>query len=177
MSEGDRVHDPIDPAFPYGGMFLLLEPFMRTSATRIPPAMGPSAWELAQRFAGLHQTMTIYFGQDGIAYDHPLAAHPDAEDADLVAAMVADHHRQLMCSWRFPQLVAQCAEALAVFTDDDSLARFFAGELHTAYCASWTEWITLLRDSLTDHLRHEHGPVGWTGGRAQRQATRTNHGT
>ncbi|MEV7611598.1 hypothetical protein [Streptomyces sp. NPDC089799] len=132
------------------------------------PGMVPTAWELSRRFPQLHEMLVVWFGQDGLALEDE-----DLTDTERIELYVADcHDRISVCPWQLPRIVAECAEALALFTDDDSLRRFFAGELGLGSASqdSWTVWLTLISDTLTDHLRREHGPMPWTGGREEQSA-------
>ncbi|MFJ2788498.1 MULTISPECIES: hypothetical protein [unclassified Streptomyces] len=125
-------------------------------------AAEPTVWELSQRFPKLTGILDLYFGQDGIALEDE-----DLSDEDGIGLYVATWHPLGACSWRFSPVVAECAEALALFQDDTTLRRFFADELglgsgsHT----SWSAWLTLISEVLTTHLRQEHGPCSWTSGR------------
>ncbi|MEV7275513.1 hypothetical protein [Streptomyces sp. NPDC093111] len=122
----------------------------------------PTAWELAQRFPQLTGMLDLYFGQDGVALEDE-----DLSDEDGIGLYVAYWHKRGTCAWRLPPVVAECAEALALFQDDVTLRRFFADELglgsgsHT----SWSAWLALISEVLTTHLRQEHGPCSWISGR------------
>ncbi|MEU6928292.1 hypothetical protein [Streptomyces sp. NPDC046374] len=122
----------------------------------------PTVWELERRFPQLGNMLRPYFGQDGIALEDE-----DLSDEDGIGLYVANWHLVGTCLWHFPLVVAECAEALALFQDDATLRRFFADELglgsgsHT----SWSAWLTLISEVLTTHLRQEHGPCSWTSGR------------
>ncbi|MFI1977844.1 hypothetical protein [Streptomyces wedmorensis] len=63
----------------------------------------------------------------------------------------------------------ECAEVLALFSDDALLGRFFGFELPLGSSSqtSWTAWLNLISDTLATHLRREHGPLAWTGGREE----------
>ncbi|MFD9423913.1 MULTISPECIES: hypothetical protein [unclassified Streptomyces] len=124
----------------------------------------PTVWELGLRFPQLTQMLSLYFGQDGIALEDP-----DLTDVEGIGLFVAECHGGGLCQWRLPPLVAECAEALALFPDEGALSRFFAVELGLGSGSqeSWTTWLTLIPDTLTDHLRREHGPIAWTGGREE----------
>ncbi|MFI9117425.1 hypothetical protein [Streptomyces venezuelae] len=124
----------------------------------------PTVWELERRFPQLLDLLRPYFGQDGIALEDE-----ELSDADGIGLYVANWHQVGTCLWHFPLVVAECAEALALFQDDDTLRRFFAGDLGLGSGShrSWSAWLTLISDTLTTHLRREHGPVTWTGGREE----------
>ncbi|MEU4081742.1 hypothetical protein DEJ45_30135 [Streptomyces venezuelae] len=123
----------------------------------------PTTWELAQRFPLLSGMLDLYFGQDGIALEE------EVSDVDGIGLYVTYWHERGTCPWRLPPVVAECAEALALFQDDDTLRRFFADDLGLGSGShrSWSAWLTLISDTLTTHLRREHGPVTWTGGREE----------
>ncbi|WP_328945666.1 hypothetical protein OG259_33700 [Streptomyces sp. NBC_00250] len=124
----------------------------------------PTAWELAQRFPLLHGMLDAYFGQDGIAMEDE-----ELSDVERIGLYVAYWHGRGTCPWRLPPVVAECSEALALFQDDDTLRRFFARDLGLGSGShdSWSDWLTLIADTLTTHLRREHGPLTWTGGREE----------
>ncbi|MFD3994058.1 hypothetical protein [Streptomyces sp. NPDC058583] len=124
----------------------------------------PTVWELAQRFPQLTGMLDLYFGQDGVALEEE-----NLSDEDGIGLYVAYWHERRTCPWRLPPVVAECAEALALFQDDVTLRRFFAGELGLGSGAheSWSAWLTLISDFLTTHLRQEHGPCAWTAGREE----------
>ncbi|MFI6980998.1 hypothetical protein ACIBSV_20740 [Embleya sp. NPDC050154] len=121
----------------------------------------PTAWELRQRFGRLADMLELYFGQDGIALEEETLS-----DAEGIALYVEHTHQQGLCHWYLPMVVAECAEALALFPDDGALYRFFRIErgLGSGSHESWTAWLNLISDILTNHLRQVHGPVTWTGG-------------
>ncbi|MEU4066038.1 hypothetical protein AB0F25_27110 [Streptomyces wedmorensis] len=124
----------------------------------------PSVGELRGRFPKLEGMLGVYFGQDGIAVEDP-----DLTDTERIGVFVADCHGRDLCTWRLPPLVGECAEALALFSDDALLGRFFGFELllGSSSQTSWTAWLNLISDTLTTHLRREHGPLAWTGGREE----------
>ncbi|WP_234439296.1 MULTISPECIES: WXG100 family type VII secretion target [Streptomyces] len=124
----------------------------------------PGVGELRGRFPKLEGMLGVYFGQDGIAVEDP-----DLTDTERIGVFVADCHGRDLCTWRLPPLVGECAEALALFSDDALLGRFFGFELllGSSSQTSWTAWLNLISDTLTTHLRREHGPLAWTGGREE----------
>ncbi|MEU8133297.1 hypothetical protein [Streptodolium elevatio] len=78
---------------------------------------------------------------------------------------MANIHKTGICIWELPTIVAECAEARALFHDDAALRSFFA-DTHghgSAGNSSWSAWLDLISQVLNDHLRHEHGPVQYHG--------------
>ncbi|MCF2534036.1 hypothetical protein [Yinghuangia soli] len=116
----------------------------------------PTAWELGRRFGRLHGMLSMYFGQDGIALEPE-----DLTDVERIGMYVADTHERGLCTWTLPTVVAECAQGLVMFQDDEALRGFFAEALGLGSCghASWTTWLDLISQVLSEHLREGHGPV------------------
>lgn len=116
----------------------------------------PTAWELGQLLGHLRGMLDMYFGQDGVALEDE-----DLTDAERIGVYLADNHRRGLCTWALPTVVGECAQARALFHDDDALRGFFAETHGHGSCGhtSWTVWLDLISRVLTDHLRDEHGSV------------------
>jgi hypothetical protein len=111
----------------------------------------PTSWEFAQRFPQLSGFLLNYYGQDGMATEGELT---EAEGLQLYI-----EHCHPICLWRLPRIVAECAEALAIFQDEESLQRFFEVEhgLGSGDLA-WSAWLPLIAETFTGHLREQHAP-------------------
>jgi hypothetical protein len=127
-------------------------PFDREAIFGTPLTTG----ELALRFPRLTQLLVLYFGQDGLAVDDDIQ---DATPGEGLRLVVSDTHP--WCPWQLPGLIAECAEALAVFHTEDQLARFFgraeAGGGSTG--ERFTDFLPLVADIFTEHLREAHSPM------------------
>jgi hypothetical protein len=111
----------------------------------------PTSWELRRRFPQLSEFLLNYFGQDGMATEDDLT---ESEGLQLYI-----EHCHPICLWRLPRIVAECTEALVILHDEESLSRFFevehglgSGDL------SWSDWLPLIVDTFTTHMREQHPP-------------------
>ncbi|MBC3981261.1 hypothetical protein H8N01_01390 [Streptomyces sp. AC536] len=110
----------------------------------------PTRHELNFRFPHLNHLLQVYFGQDGIAYE-------DDETTEVQGLEMYIQSVHPTCPWRLPGLVGECHEALALFHDEDSLFWFFQeGYLMGSGSLSWTEWLPLIADTMTAHMREHH---------------------
>ncbi|WP_405973013.1 hypothetical protein OG496_29290 [Streptomyces sp. NBC_00988] len=115
-----------------------------------------TARELALRFPRLNQFLLNYFGQDGLAVDD------DMQDATLEEGLhlvISDTHP--WCPWQLPGLIAECAEARAVFHTEEQLDAFFGGGGMGGGSAGerFTDFFPIVVDAFTEHLREAHSPM------------------
>ncbi|GAA4699682.1 contact-dependent growth inhibition system immunity protein [Streptomyces youssoufiensis] len=110
----------------------------------------PTRDEINVRFPHLNHLLQVYFGQDGIAYE-------DDETTEVQGLEMYVEGIHPTCPWLLPGLVGECHEALALFHDEDSLFWFFQeGYLMGSGSLSWTEWLPLIADTMTAHMREHH---------------------
>ncbi|MFF6989533.1 hypothetical protein [Streptomyces sp. NPDC010273] len=112
-----------------------------------------TARELGLRFPRLRQFLVNYFGQDGLAVDD------DMQDATLEEGLhlvISDTHP--WCPWQLPGLIAECAEARAVFHTEEQLDAFFGGGGMGGGSAGerFTDFFPIVVDTFTEHLREVH---------------------
>ncbi|MBB5939602.1 hypothetical protein [Streptomyces zagrosensis] len=116
----------------------------------------PTSQELNLRFPQLNHLLHAYFGQDGIATED------DITEVEGLGMYIDDFHPT--CPWRLPGLVGECHEALALFHDETSLRWFFEEEQGMGSgTLSWSEWIPLIADTVSGHMREHHGYRWQTG--------------
>ncbi|UWE13263.1 hypothetical protein [Actinacidiphila bryophytorum] len=110
--------------------------------------------ELAVRFPALTDMLVVYYGQDGIAVEE----YPDDPRRSL-QVVVDDWHP--WCASYMPPLAAQCQEALTLFQTEEALEQFFTADHGGDSCGlPWLEWLPLVIDVVTEHLRAHH-PLRW----------------
>ncbi|SES07811.1 hypothetical protein SAMN04487983_103055 [Streptomyces sp. yr375] len=111
----------------------------------------PTSWELGCRFPQLTEFLQNYYDQDGMATEEDMT---EAEGLQLFI-----DHCHPICLWCLPPVVAECAEALAIFHSEDTLRRFFEEEhgLGSGTLA-WSDWLPLIIDTFTAHMREYHAP-------------------
>ncbi|MEU8546676.1 hypothetical protein [Streptomyces roseoverticillatus] len=112
----------------------------------------PGPWELSHRFPRLKQVLTIYFGQDGLAYEGETEDMPEAEG---VRTWINDDVHP-NCVWELPGTVAECYEALALFTDEVSLDRFFTHLNMGSGYMPWLEFLPMFAQECINHMREHH---------------------
>ncbi|WP_424891487.1 hypothetical protein [Streptomyces sp. XH2] len=114
----------------------------------------PGLSELRYRFPRLRQVLTIYFGQDGLAYEGEMEGTSEDEGVRMWINDVHPH-----CVWRLPGVVAECYEALTLFTDEDSLDRFLTRLNMGSGYMPWLEFLPMFAQECINHMR-EHHPSG-----------------
>ena len=122
-----------------------------------------TAGELALRFPRLKQFLVNYFGQDGLAVDDDMMDATLEEGLDLV---ISDTHP--WCPWKLPGLLAECAEARAVFHTEEQLDAFFGGAGMGGGSAGegFTNFFPVVVNAFTEHLREAHAGM-WVRGRGR----------
>lgn len=122
-----------------------------------------TAGELALRFPRLKQFLVNYFGQDGLAVDDDMMDATLEEGLDLV---ISDTHP--WCPWKLPGLLAECAEARAVFHTEEQLDAFFGGAGMGGGSAGegFTNFFPVVVNAFTEHLREAHAGM-WERGRGR----------
>ncbi|MGK5631161.1 hypothetical protein [Streptomyces sp. URMC 123] len=113
--------------------------------------VAPPRWELMRRFPRLHEFLTNYYGQAGIVFDDDLTEREGL-------ALFIDHWHPA-CLWELPAIIGECHEALATFHTDEALTRFFTDHVMGSGTLTWPEWIPLIAETFSAHLREQHPPV------------------
>ncbi|MET7679287.1 hypothetical protein [Streptomyces sp. NPDC005423] len=113
----------------------------------------PTSQELADRFPRLNELLSNYFGQDGIATED------DLTESEGLQLFIEECHRHPICLWNLPPVVAECAEAMAIFHSEESLHRFFEVEHGLGSGAlAWSDWLPLIVETFSTHMREQHPP-------------------
>ncbi|MFE0043142.1 hypothetical protein [Streptomyces albireticuli] len=111
----------------------------------------PGLRELSYRFPRLKQVLTSYFGQDGLAYEGEMEGTSEDEGVRMWINDVHPH-----CVWRLPGAVAECYEALALFTDEESLDRALPRLGMGSGYMPWLEFLPMFAQECINHMREHH---------------------
>lgn len=114
----------------------------------------PTSQELGRRFPRLTEFLLNYYGQDG------MATEGDMTEVEGLQLFIEECHP--ICLWCLPPVAAECTEALAIFHSEETLRRFFEEE-HGLGSGNltWSEWLPLIIETFTAHMREHHSP-DWT---------------
>ncbi|GAA3792482.1 hypothetical protein ACFS5L_12180 [Streptomyces phyllanthi] len=112
--------------------------------------------ELSLRFPRLSQILPIYFGQDGVAVSDDMQ---DSTAEDGIRMYISETHPG--CLWQLPGVVAECAEALALFHTEDELDAFFSGGAMGGGSGSedFIDFFPLFIRLCTEHMKEAHSPL------------------
>jgi hypothetical protein len=115
----------------------------------------PTSDELAFRFPQLTSMLRTYYGQDGLAVEDDTLSPRES-----LRIAIDDYHPR--CLWRLPPMAAECQEALTLFQTEEALHRFFLVEQRGDSAGlPWLEWLPLVVDVFSEHMRAHH-PPRWT---------------
>ncbi|MBC9717261.1 hypothetical protein H9Y04_32515 [Streptomyces sp. TRM66268-LWL] len=153
LARPDWLHPAADAPAAYRDIAEYVEQWPSGAFGRLQGKM-PTSRELMYRFPSLGQLLLNYFGQDGEAAEEGMS------EAEGLQLFIEQSHPY--CLWSLPAIAAECAEALAIFHDEETLRSFFeeehgmgSGEL------PWAEWIPLIGSTMTAHMRDQH-PARWS---------------
>ena len=112
----------------------------------------PEPRELVFRFPRLSRFLPLCFGEDGIATEGDME---DASAEEGIQLWIGTVHPA--CFWTLPGVVAECAEAQALFHDEAALADFFSDTI-SGGSGEWdfTAFLPLVARLCTDHMKTHH---------------------